>query len=88
MAEQQVGSLLGGPRGIFGHVWPHPARTAVGAGSGGSRLSWWHFPDCTVEVDFDDDHRVNEKRIGSLPRESLFDRAVRWWAGRSARRVA
>ncbi len=39
MAEQQVGSLLGGPRGIFGRVWPHPARTAVGTGSGGSHLS-------------------------------------------------
>jgi len=87
MTEQQVGELLGGPRGVYGQVLPHPTHTAVGTGSGGSHLSWWYFPDCTIEVDFDDDHRVNEKRIGLLPRENLFDRAVRWWIGRSVRRV-
>jgi hypothetical protein len=87
MTEQQVGDLLGGPRGVYGLVLPYPTHTAVGTGSGGSHLSWWYFPDCTIEVDFDEDHRVNEKRIKLLPQESLFDKAVRWWRGRSVRRV-
>jgi hypothetical protein len=81
MTEEKVAGLLGGPRGIYGKVWPHPTHTAVGKGAGGSHLSWWYFPDCTIEVDFDDDHRVNEKKIKLLPRESLFEWGVRWWVG-------
>jgi hypothetical protein len=80
MTEQQVGELLGGPRGVYDQTRrPYPMLTAAGfPGSGGSHLSWWHFSDCTIEVDFDEDHRVNGKRIEPLPPQSLFERAVRW----------
>jgi hypothetical protein len=79
MTEQQVENLLGGPRGVYGLFSPHPIQTAAGTDSG--HLSWWYFPDCTIELDFDKDHRVNEKRIELLPRESLIDRGLQWWRG-------
>jgi hypothetical protein len=79
LTEQQVEELLGGPRGVHDKTRRYSNVTsAVGTGSGGSHLSWWYFPDCTIEVDFDDDHRVNGKRIELPPPQSLFERAVRW----------
>jgi hypothetical protein len=79
MTEDQVGELLGGPRGVYDKTRLHSTMTtAVGTGSGGSHLSWWYFPDCTVEVGFDEDRRVNAKRIEPLPRQSLLSRAARW----------
>ena len=80
MTEQQVGELLGGPRGVYDQTRvPYPTTTAVGTvPGGGSHRSWWHFSDCTIEVDFDEGHRANGKRIELLPPQSLFDMALRW----------
>jgi hypothetical protein len=77
MTEEQVEELLGGPRGIYDKT-RRDATTAAGTGAGRSHLSWWYFPDCVVEVGFDEVARVNGKRIESPPAESLLDRAVRW----------
>ena len=78
MTEQQVEELLGGPRGIYDKTRQYTTTTAVGMGSGRSHLSWWYFPDCTIEVDFDEDGWVNGKRIELPPPQSLFESAVRW----------
>jgi len=79
MTEQQVEELLGGPRGVYDKTRRYSTMTtAVGTGSGGSHLSWWYFPDCTIEVGFDEDVRVDGKRIELPPPQSLFERAVRW----------
>lgn len=76
--EQEVEELLGGPRGVYGRV-RRSAVTAAGTGKGRGHFSWWYFPGCTVEVGFDEDGRVNGKRIELAPPESLLDRAVRWY---------
>ena len=78
MSEQQVEEVLGGPRGVYDKTRSDSTTTAVGTGAGRSHLSWWYFPDCTIEVAFDEDGRVSEKRIESPPSESLFEMAVRW----------
>ncbi len=77
MTEQQVEELLGGPRGVYDKTRRSPTTTAAGTGAGRSHLSWWYFPDCTIEVGFDEDGRVNGRRIESPPPQSLFERAVR-----------
>ena len=79
MTEDQVEDLLGGPRGVHDKTMSYSTiTTAVGTGSGRSHLSWWYFPDCTIEVDFDEDGQVSGKRIEPRPPQSLFERAVRW----------
>jgi hypothetical protein len=81
MTERQVEEVLGGPRGVYDRTrrpWPGLTATSF-PGSNSSHRSWWYFSDCTVEVDFDDDHRVTGKRIEPLPPQSLRERAVRWW---------
>jgi hypothetical protein len=77
MTEEQVEGVLGGPRGIYDKTRRN-ATTSVFMGSGRSHLSWWYFPDCVVEVGFDEVGRVNGKRIESPPPESLLDWVVRW----------
>jgi hypothetical protein len=80
MTEQQVEELLGGPRGVYDKTRrDYSTTTAVGTGSGRSHLSWWYFPDCALEVGFDEDGRVNGKRIEPPPPQSLLARAVRWF---------
>jgi hypothetical protein len=78
MTEQQVEELLGGPRGVYDKTRLDTVTSAAGTGSGGSHLSWWYFPDCTIEVGFDEDKRVNGKRIELPPPQSLLAMAVRW----------
>ena len=79
MTEQQVEGLLGGPRGVYDKSRRYSTMTtAAGTGPGRSHLSWWYFPDCNVEVGFDEDGRVNGKSMESPPPESLLERAVRW----------
>jgi hypothetical protein len=78
MTEEQVEELLGGPRGIYDKTRWYSNMTAIGAGSGRSHLSWWYFPDCAIEVGFDEDGRVNGKRIEPSTPQSLFERVVRW----------
>jgi hypothetical protein len=79
MTEEQVEELLGGPRGVHDRARRSPVTSAVGSGSGSSHRSWWYFPDCVIEVSFDEDARVNGKRIEALPPQSLFEKAVRWY---------
>jgi hypothetical protein len=78
MSEDQLEELLGGPRGVYDRTRTGPTTTAAGTGSGRSHLSWWYFSDCVLEVGFDADGRVSEKRIEVAPRESLLERAGRW----------
>ncbi len=79
MTEQQVGELLGGPRGVYDKTRLYTTMTtAAGTGSGSSHLSWWYFPDCDIEVGFDEDGRVNGKRLEPLSPQSLLERAVQW----------
>ena len=66
MTEQQVEGLLGGPRGVYDSTKSYSTITAVGTGSGRSHLSWWYFPDCAMEVGFDEDGRVSGKGIEAL----------------------
>jgi hypothetical protein len=83
MTEEQVEEVLGGPRG------PHDRdregitfTSAAGFGPGRSHRSWWYFPGCNIEVAFDEDGQVSEKKIEPLPPRSLFGMAVAWckWA--------
>jgi hypothetical protein len=79
MTEDQVGDLLGGPRGVYDETRSYSTMTtAAGTGSGRSHLSWWYFPDGDIEVGFDEDGQVSEKRIELPPLESLLERGVRW----------
>jgi hypothetical protein len=79
MPEEQVGDLLGGPRGVYDETRRYRTMTtAAGTGSPRSHLSWWYFPDCDIEVGFGEDGRVNGKRIETPPPQSLFGRTVRW----------
>src|SRR5260370_41942972 len=71
MTEDQVEDLLGGPRGVYDKTRSYSTMTtAAGTGSGRSHLSWWYFPDCAIEVGFDEDGRVNGKRIEQPPPQS------------------
>src|SRR5262245_1371185 len=64
MTEDQVDELLGGPRGVYDMTRRYTTMTtASGSGPGRSHLSWWYFPDCDIEVGFDEDGRVSGKSI-------------------------
>jgi hypothetical protein len=77
MTEPQVEDLLGGPRGIHDRSRLDVTVTsASGWGSGSRHLSWWYFPDTNIEVGFDEDGRVDWKRIEPLTLESPFEKAV------------
>jgi hypothetical protein len=78
MNENQVEGVLGGPRGVYDRTISHTVTSAAGWRSGSSHLSWWYFPDCVIEVGFDEDARVSAKRIETPPPESLLERTVRW----------
>src|SRR5262249_50274236 len=80
MTEQQVEELLGGPRGVYDRARRGTVMTAAGTGPVHTRshLSWWYFPDCVIEVGFDEGGRVSGKRIGPAPRQSLLGMAARW----------
>jgi hypothetical protein len=78
MTEQRVEEVLGVPRRVYDTARSYSTMTAVGTGSGRSHLSWWYFPDCAIEVGFDEDGRVSGKRIEPPPTESLLEKAVRW----------
>jgi hypothetical protein len=74
MTENEVEALLGGPRGVYDQSRWLSATTAEYTGPGRGHLSWWYFPDCVVEVVFDEAGRVKGKRL--LPPQGDFDRAV------------
>jgi outer membrane protein assembly factor BamE (lipoprotein component of BamABCDE complex) len=78
MTEDQVEKLLGGPRGVYDKTRWDETMTAIGTGSGRSHLSWWYFPDCAIEVRFDEDGRVDGKRIEPPPPQSLVETTMQW----------
>lgn len=82
MTEDQVERLLGGTRGVYDKGRPGTTTTAVGIGPGMGHLSWWYFPDCVIEVEFDEYGRVCHKMIEPPPPQSIAGKFA-WWCERT-----
>jgi hypothetical protein len=53
MTENQVESILGGPRGCYGTKKYHRLTPISGVESDGTRMSYWYFDDCKILIYFD-----------------------------------